>query len=328
MAGAFERTARPGPAHETADPAPSDGADEAADRGPIGVIVNPVAGGGRALRLLPRLVAALSDRPGLCSVHVTTAPGEATAVAAAFAAAGMRLVVAVGGDGTVNEVANGLVGPGRPPTTLGVVPAGRGGDFARSVGLARNPAVALARLRVGRARRVDVGRAEFGDGSSRLLTNVGGVGFDAEVARRAARSRLPGTTAPYLAGIAGALRHLRTRRVEVATDGGSFSGEALAIVVANGHSFGGGIRIVPDADPNDGCLDVAIIGNVSRRELVRQVPGVYRGAHVRHPRFALLRATMVRIESDGPMPVQLDGEGVGAAPVTFVVVPAALRVLV
>lgn len=312
---------------ETDPPSDPVGETERPPLARVGLIVNPVAGGGRGLRNLPRIVSSLEDRATLAAVHLTQAPREAIDVAAAFAARGLRPIVAVGGDGTVNEVANGLASTSTTRAFLGVVPSGRGGDFARSVGIPRDLAGALNRLHVGTPRSIDVVRAEFDDGTSRIFVNVGGVGFDAEVAARAARSRLPGATAPYLVGVAGALRRFGTRQVTVEVNGERLVGPVLAVVVANGHSFGGGLRIVPDAQPDDGCLDVAIIGDVSRFDLLRQVPRVYRGTHVQHPQFTVVRATSVRVVADDPMPVQLDGEVVGSAPVTFVVAPAALQVM-
>jgi len=294
--------------------------------GRVALIVNPVAGGGRALRVLPRVLASLREVADVRLVHVTAAPGEATGVAAVAAAEGFEAVVAVGGDGTINEVANGLVCAGAA-VPLGVVPAGRGADFVRSLGLPRNVDAALAHLRVAAPRPIDVGRAVFADGGSRIFVNVAGVGFDAEVAASAARSRLPGATAPYLSGVAAGLRRARPRPVAVEVDGGEIVGETLAVIVANGHSFGGGLRIAPGARPDDGLLDVAVVGDVSPLDLLRQVPRVYRGAHVDHPKFALRPGRAICIEAPETMRVQLDGEVVGAAPVAFAIETGALLVL-
>ena len=297
------------------------------DRRPVGVILNPAAGGGRALRLLPRLVAALRDCGEAHHVHVTAAPGEATDVARRFAGDGMRLVVAVGGDGTLNEVANGLLSAEAPaPVALGVVPAGRGADFARTLAAPCDPAAALARACRSTPLPIDVGRATFADGSTRVFVNVGGLGFDAAVAERAAGSRLPGSKAPYLRGLAGALVGYRNRHVAVDADGALVTGTVLAVIVANGRYFGGGFKIVPDAAVDDGRLDLAIVGDISRLDLLRQVPRLYRGAHVAHPKFTHLTARSIRVESAEPSRVQLDGELVGTAPVTFTVESGALRI--
>ena len=210
---------------------------------------------------------------------------------------------------------------------LAIVPAGRGADFVRTLDGPRDPVAALARSCRATPRPVDVGRVTFTDGSSRVFVNVGGAGFDAAVAARAARCRLPGATAPYLWGLAGALFRERPHQMVVHADGTPFAGEVLAVVVGNGCAFGGGLKILPDAAPDDGCLDLAIVGDLSRLDLLRTVPRVYRGTHVRHPKFTHLRVRSIRIESADPVRVELDGEVVGTTPVTFAVEPAALLVL-
>lgn len=297
------------------------------DYGRIGVIVNPRAGKGRALALLPWLVAELGPAAAR-HVHVTAAPREATAVARRFAAEGFGLVVAVGGDGTVNEVANGVVDPGSgADVALGIVPAGRGSDLVRGLGWGRDAPAAMARIGRGEARRIDLGRATFGDGSSRLFVNVAGVGLDAAAAALAARSRLPGSTAPYLSGAAGALLRHGSYPMTVDIDGTPLSGEMRAVIIANGGYFGGGLRIVPGAVLDDGWLDAALVGDLSWLDVARNAPRVFRGTHLEHPKFTLRSARSIRVGSSRRVPVQLDGEVVGTTPVAFCVAPAALRVV-
>ena len=289
----------------------------------MGIVLNPTAGGGRAAKLLPTVVSTLRRLERPRHLHDTTAPAEATIVARQFVADGVSLVVAVGGDGTVNEVANGLLAAASG-AALGVLPAGRGVDFARSVGTPRNADAALERIVRATPRPIDVGRATFGDGSSRAFVNVAGLGFDAVVAERVARSRLPGSTVPYVSGLLGALIRYRNLDVAIEVDGERIDGRALAVVVANGRYFGGGMKIVPEADLADGLIDLAILGDLSKSDLLRNVPRVYRGTHVSHPKFRHRTAHEVRVTTAEPAPVQLDGEVVGAAPVTFTVEPGAL----
>ena len=289
----------------------------------VGVVLNPTAGGGRAAKLLPEVVATLRRLSCDRHLHVTTAPGEATTVARQFAADGVSLVVAVGGDGTVNEVANGLLGAG-PDTSLGVLAAGRGADFARTLGSPRHADAALERIVHATPRRIDVGRATFADGSSRAFINVAGLGFDAAVAERAAGSRLPGSTVPYVSALLGALARYHNLDVVIEVDGERIDGRALSIVVANGRYFGGGMKIAPDADLTDGLLDLAVLGDLAKTDLLRNVPRVYRGTHVTHPKFTHRTAREIRVATPEPAPIQLDGEVVGAAPVVFTVEPGAL----
>lgn len=297
-------------------------------RAPLGIIINPRAGNGRTLELLPRLVNGFGADATVHHVHVTAEPREATEVARGFVAEGMRLIVAVGGDGTVNEVANGLVDAGgEADVVLGIVPAGRGSDLVRGLGWRRDPAAAMARIRHGTSRRIDLGRATVRDGASRIFVNVAGVGLDAAAAALAARSRLPGGTAPYLSGAAGALLRHGSYPMTVDVDGTRVEGAMRAVIVANGGFFGGGLRIVPSAAIDDGRLDAALVGDLSWFDVVRNARRVSRGTHVDHPKFTLLPGRAIRVESAEPAPVHLDGEVVGTTPVTFSVEPAALRVV-
>ncbi len=298
--------------------------DQATDQGEhrIGVILNPTAGSGRSLAQLPRIVATLSRLRCAHHVHVTTAPGEATSVARAFADRGYRLVIAVGGDGTVNEVLNGLLAS-VSDTALGVLPAGRGSDFARGTGSGDGLELTLERLVGGRRRRIDVGRADFDDGSTRAFVNVAGLGFDAVVAQRAARSRLPGPTLAYLTALGTTLARYRNIDVSIVADDRHLDGPVCSVLAANGRYFGGGMLIAPAADLTDGSLDLAILGDLSKMDLIRNVPKVYRGTHVDHPKFMTTKVRSVRVESppaQRPL-VQLDGEVVGHTPVTFTVEP-------
>ena len=291
----------------------------------IGLILNPAAAGGRALSQLPRIIATLSRLRCPHHLHVTTAPGEAKAVARRFADHGCRLVIAVGGDGTVNEIVNGLLSA-EGETTLGVLPAGRGSDFARSSGYSNGVELTLERLVAGPRRRIDVGHAQFDDGSSRAFVNVSGVGFDAVVAGHASMSRLPGATLSYLAAVAASLIRFRNIEVSVQADDRHLTGPMCAVLAANGRYFGGGMLIAPMADFNDGLLDLVILGDLSKMDLIRNVPRVYRGTHTGHPKFTTLKARSIRVEGPfgQPAPVQLDGEVFGHTPVTFTIEPKRL----
>lgn len=293
----------------------------------VAVIVNPAAAGGRGLRMLPRIVATLQEIGDHPHLHITNAPGEAIEVARRFADDRVRLVVAVGGDGTVNEVANGLLRalPGHE-CALGVIPAGRGADLARTLGLPPGPEEATAFLCRAVPRLIDTGEARFADGSTRSFINVAGLGIDSMVAYHASRSRLPGDKAPYLQGVVSAVLRYRNVPMRVDADGQQFTGRMLAVIVANGQFFGGGFQIVPEAVLDDGRLDLAVIGDISGLELLRQVPRVYRGTHGDHPRFSHMACGAISVTPESPLQVQLDGELAGTAPVTFTVRPASLRI--
>jgi diacylglycerol kinase family enzyme len=204
------------------------------------------------------------------------------------------------------------------------VASGHGSDFVRTTATPKSVEDAIALACSGKTRRVDVGRAAFDNGSSRYFVNVAGLGFDAAVAQRVQKTRLPGSTLPYLLALGSTLVRYRNLNVEVQNDGERLSNVAVFVTVANAKYFGGGLMIAPMAEIDDGLLDLAVIGDFRKFELIKQVPGVYKGKHVTHPKFVHRRTKSVRIETSVPAKVQLDGELVGEAPVTFSVEPSAL----
>jgi YegS/Rv2252/BmrU family lipid kinase len=289
----------------------------------IAVILNPVSGGGKGIRLLPKVTATLQTLARPFTIHVTTGPGDATAAARHFACEGAELILAVGGDGTLNEVANGMLAITRT-IPMGLISSGHGCDFVRTSGSPRDVATAIRACHGGKVRAIDVGRVTTADGSSRVFLNVAGLGFDANVAERVLTMRLPGSTLPYLVSVASELRRYRNIHVVIDADGRQISGKATSVLVANARYFAGGMQIAPMADITDGLLDVAILGDFGKVDLVRNVPNVYRGKHTTHPKFMHFPAKSIRVECIEPARVQVDGELAGYAPATFTVEPGAL----
>jgi YegS/Rv2252/BmrU family lipid kinase len=289
----------------------------------IAVVLNPASRNGKTLKLLPKVTAALQSTGRPFEIYLTKDPNDATAAAKRFAERGAEVVIAVGGDGTFNEVANGLVATGAK-TPLGLVPSGAGSDFVRTVGTPSDLDAALDRALNGSRRAIDIGRATFADGTSRIFLNLAGLGIDAEIAERAEAARLPGSTLPYLWGLGGALIKYDKLHIAVEADGQRVTGSAISVLVANAKYAAGGMHIAPMADISDGLLDVAIIGDFGKFELVKQMPNVYRGKHVTHPKFTHMPIRSVRIETNVIARVQLDGELHGTSPVTFSVEPGAL----
>jgi diacylglycerol kinase (ATP) len=291
-----------------------------------GVILNPHAAGGRALKTLPRVTQALNDLGVRFSLFVTSGPIEAQIKATEFANDGVERIIAVGGDGTFNEVANGLLQAERL-VPMGIVPAGTGCDLPRTLGLASNGIEESVRIAcLGTPTRMDVGFAQCDTGESRFFVNVAGLGFDATVADRAARTKLPGGRVSYLAALAASLVSYKNIAVTVTSDSLSVQTRAVFVTVANAKYFGGGFMITPMADISDARLDLAIIGDLGIPELLRQIPNVYRGKHTNHPKFTHAQCTHVRVESADPALVQVDGEILGRAPVEFSIRPFAFLV--
>ena len=288
-------------------------------------VVNPAAGGGRTERVWRGLRDELT-RSGLAiEWAASAAPGDATALARRAALAGWTLVVAVGGDGTLNEVVNGVVdADGRALVSVGFLATGRGSDACPNFGLAAEPIQAARRLLIAHDTRFDLGVAAWPDGTRRYFLNTAGAGFDAVVARRVAARGGSGTL-PYVRGVVGAIARHRAVDAAIEVDGRpAWSGRLAAAVVANGPCFGGGMRIAPAADPGDGLLDLVVLGDVGRWELLWWLPTVYRGEHVANRKVVSLRGREVRIRAGAPLPTQLDGEAMPATPVTLTVLPGAL----
>jgi diacylglycerol kinase (ATP) len=293
------------------------------------VIVNPVAGRGRGAVVGVRLADVLAGRDAP-EMRWTDGPGHAEELARAAARDGRQRVIAVGGDGTLQEVVNGMLSAGNAGggPILGILPTGRGNDLARSLGLPRSQAHAWRLASTAAPEPVDVLRATASDGVARWFVSAGGAGFDAQVARAmAGRTGWAGGQLGYLATTLRELRRFDNRGVRITIDGTpTISRRALFVAIANGEYYGGGMRIAPGAVVGDGEMDVCIVGDISRLEVIRWLPRLYRGTHVAHPKVELLRGRTLRLEADEPTCVHLDGEPFRDLPLTITVEAAALRV--
>jgi len=278
------------------------------------VIVNPSAGAGRAGRLLGWVRERLASRPE-ARLEITSEPGDAERWAATSHGAHDR-VVAVGGDGTIQEVVNGLLSAG-DPATLGIVPVGSGNDLARSLGLPPDPAEAWTAAIGHHDVPIDVARAHARDGRTRWFASAGGIGFDAQVAAAmAARRGWQRGRAGYLLTTLAELRRFRNQRVRLILDDGEVIDQlVLLVAVTNGEYYGGGMRIAPGASVSDGLLDLCVVGDISRLTAIRQLPNLYRGTHVDHPAVEMRRTGGLQIDGDDGTGVHLDGEPFGRLPI-------------
>lgn len=293
-------------------------------------IVNPTAGGGRGLEVWREVERALPGL-GIAADHrLTHGPGTATELAAAACRAGHTLVVGIGGDGTIQEIVNGLVGAdGRSPATLAIIPGGTGNDFSKMLGIPRDSVEALTTIFQGQTRRLDLGRAYGGTGDHpRYFVNIAGVGFDAEVAAFLNRrpKRLPAVLT-YVYGALVILARYRPVRARITLDDRVLERRCLLVSVCNGHAHAGGMRMCPEAKPDDGLLDICIAGDLGRLETLTLLPKVFSGRHTRHAKVELYTTKTITIEGDQPLFVQADGEILGRVPVKIEVVPGALEVV-
>jgi diacylglycerol kinase (ATP) len=264
---------------------------------------------------------------------MSDAPGRVTELTQQAVGRGADLVVVVGGDGTVNEAVNGLAPLGIETPELALVPCGTGDDFARMFEIPRQLEQALDVAARGATRRVDVGRALFrsheGADGERYFANFGGAGISGAIARRGGvTSKRLGARAAYFWATVVVFARWKSVPMWVEADGERREGLMYEVIVANGAYAAGGMRIAPDAAPDDALFDTVLIGDVTKPDFLTTFPKIYRGTHVAHPKVEVLRARQVSVEAAEPLPVVLDGEQPGTTPVRFEIVPGALRLRV
>lgn len=281
-------------------------------------VVNPAAALGSVERRVKELVAIFRETGARVDLVRTPASGEAVRLARDAVGEGYTRIIAVGGDGTVHEVLNGILGS---EAELAIVPLGSANDFAHTLGI--RSWRAAARLAVsGEARRIDVASA-----NGRAFANCAGVGVDAAGARVVERhKRLVGPLA-YLTAAIRTLALYRPRPLRVYVDGETIIGPHLLVVAANGERFAKGMRIAPGARVDDGLLDLCVIGNTSLIESVALLARVYRGTHVRQPKVRMAQVREVVIEQEGELPLQLDGEPTQADRVEVRCMPGAISIV-
>ncbi|HEX8187523.1 MAG TPA: diacylglycerol kinase family protein [Pyrinomonadaceae bacterium] len=304
------------------------------------IIVNPASAGGATGGAWPGVASAVRRHFGPFEVAFTKRPGEAVEISERAARGGRRLVIACGGDGTISEVANGILRAGSD-AELGVLPSGTGGDFRRTLGIPVRAADAARALREGSTRVMDAGRVTFakegGGEESRFFVNVASFGMGGDAIKRVkSREGLPAGAARLLGGrlsfAAAALRAAVTFEkplVRVSLDGGPGSHMTVAnFCVANARYFGGGMKIAPDARLDDGRFDVVAVGDVSALAVLANSYKLYLGTHLGMQQVRHALARRVRAESsDGSIvKLEVDGELAGRLPAEFEILPGALRV--
>ena len=284
----------------------------------IALLVNPVAGGGRAARLLPEVEAAFAQLG--VPFHAESTAGLEHAIDLARAAAGAgEAVVTLSGDGLVGCVAGVLR---ETDGVLGVLPGGRGNDFARVLGIPEDIREACAVVAHGRERRLDVG-----DVDGRAFIGIASCGFDSEANRIANESTAIKGDLVYAYAALRALAAWEPARFHLELDGRPLSFTGYSVVCANSRAYGGGMFVAPDAELDDGLLDVVLSGRGPKRRFLYNLPKVFQGRHVESPAVHVERARRVRVRAERPFTVYADGDPIGDLPVTVSAQPRALRVL-
>jgi diacylglycerol kinase (ATP) len=292
--------------------------------------VNPASANGKTGKRWPEIARA-AHAAGLRGEAVfSSGPGQLGELAREAAVDGATLLVVVGGDGTVHEVVQGIAG--RDGVELALIPRGTGWDFARTHDVPKRLDRALHIAMEGQARAFDLGRASYAaDGSdhSAWFANMASVGMSGAVAAKAnATTKALGAKTSYLLALGVTFARWQNVHLRVRVDSEERDALMEDVIVAVGRYLAGGMKITPDAEPDDALFDVLLIGDVTKTELVRVMPKIYRGTHLPHPKGEVLRGSEVVIEADEPLPIQLDGEQPGTTPTRFEIVPAAIRLRV
>ena len=295
-------------------------------------LVNPASAAGSTGKRWPELAhhAAAAGLSG--DTLLSERPGELGELARGAVANGATLLVIVGGDGTVNEVVNGIADLEDPPE-VAIIPRGTGWDFVRTFGIPRKVEDAVEIALRGETRLVDLGRVTYrawdGSAAEAVFANVASAGMSGAIAQRANETtKALGGKVSYLLATLAVFARWTPGELRLTVDGESRAARMYDVIVANGRYFGGGMEICPDAKTDDGLFDVLTIGDLTRRELLVTMPKTYRGSHLPHPKAELLRGRVVTVDSDEPVPVELDGEQPGTTPVTFEALPARLHLRV
>ena len=293
-------------------------------------LVNPASANGATGKRWPEL-AHRAEGLGLPGETLfSERPGHLIELTRDAVGRGAELIVAVGGDGTLNEVVNGIAGTG---VTLATIPQGTGMDFVRTYKIPTRFDDAVRVAATGDVRTIDAGRVRYrtwaGDEAERWFANVGSVGMSGAVAQRAnGMSKALGGKATFFYALIRVFLEWKNTEVTVEFDEGERHGRMHDVVVANGVWHGGGMMLAPGAVPDDGLFDVVLIGDVSKTDFMTTAPKIYKGRHVKHPKVEVVRTARVSVDAGERLPIEVEGEQVGTTPAVFEVVPGALRIRV
>jgi YegS/Rv2252/BmrU family lipid kinase len=283
------------------------------------LLVNPASAGGKALKALPEVEAAF-DRAGAEHRTVTTRSIEHAASAAAAAVARGETVAAIGGDGLLRPLAGALKDTA---SALALIPSGRGNDLARVLGIPDDPAAAARVALDGEERLLDVANV---DGTP--FMGIASFGFDSDANRIANEARLINGNAVYLYAALRALAAWKPAGFTVTVDGERHEAEGYSVAIGNSKAYGGGMFVLPQAELDDGALDVLVSKRTSKLTFLRELPRVFRGAHLDSPHVEVMRGREIEVSADRPFVIYADGDPIGATPATLRVEPRCLRVIV
>lgn len=270
---------------------------------------------------------------GSLAFHITTAEKNATLCTTESIKNGAVILVAVGGDGTVNEVANAILfHPNRSNLKMGILPFGKGNDFVRSLSIGRDLAVLRENIKLGKTKRIDAGKLEFvgkeGEKSQRYFVNIADVGLGG-LATQMLRAGKPlwSSNLTYFWVIIKSFMKYRPANVRFSSHGFYHEGKVMSICMANGRYFASGLGIAPEAKLDDGMLEWVVLGEISIWDYLKNIPRLKRAKKIQHPEVSYHRGTECNISSDVPLPIDMDGEFVGYTPLNCRVEPGILEII-
>jgi YegS/Rv2252/BmrU family lipid kinase len=298
--------------------------DDSGERGrldpeaPLTILVNPSSGGGKGIKLLPRIEAALDARRSVFRVQRTKSLEHGVEQALAAIEVG-EIPVVLSGDGLIGAIGGAMAGSDTP---LGIIPGGRGNDLARVLEIPEEPEEAVAVLAAGRTRTIDVGEV-----NGKRFLGIVSVGFDSEANRVANETSFLRGNLVYAFAAIRTLIGWKPARFTVRADAERYRFTGYSVSVANNKAFGGGMFIAPDAELDDGEFDIVVVGEVGKLRFVGNLPKVFKGTHVEADEVRVFRARHLELSASSPFPVYADGEHLADLPASLRVLPAALRVI-
>ena len=302
----------------------------------IFVLVNPVSANGSTREVWPKIEEEMKQRGLEFETHMTNAAGSATQAVRQALKDGKTTIIAVGGDGTANEVVNGFFEgetPINPDARLGIISRGTGCDLIKTLGIPKDYPGALDVIAANRERKIDLALMEYtqddGTPGRRWFANIADAGLGATVCKRVNRvSKSAGGLLSYLSGTLWSVLSYKNRWARIAVDGEQiYEGSLVLAAVANGNYFGGGMHLAPIARIDDGKLDLILVRGLGKLRLLVNLLRIYRGTHLSHPKISTYRVDEVEINGEKPLEIEMDGETPGNSPVKISVRPGAIKVL-
>jgi diacylglycerol kinase (ATP) len=299
------------------------------------VIVNPNAGNGKGKKDWNLISDLMKEDGFLFTAKITEKKGHAINLTLEATEAGYRNIITVGGDGTLNEVVNGVFLNNSCPTNdilLGLIPIGTGNDWGRMFGIPLDYKKAIRIIRNNKQMVHDTGVISFFNGKEnqkRYFINIAGLGFESVVVRKTniQKEKGRGGKAIYLYNLLTSLLSYKNTKAEITIDGKSIIADVFSINVGNGRYCGGGMRQTPDALPDDGLLDVTIINGMGKFEIIKALKILYDGTILSHPKIDGYRCSNIKITSDSIIYTEADGESLGHTPVEFSIIPSSLNII-